>query len=562
MNDKKGIVLIALLSLVILFILIFDQEVSQSISVLTGMVPVPPGGGGLNDCPCLDGTAVEQCSINQPFYCNQYEEIGDGAIRLACELVEDCGACGCPDDNRCSRNGMCSTLNITPPFDNSTEDDEDDDSGTCISDGTVYGLCSLTIPLYCDDGELISDCSYCGCAVGYYCSEENICLIDMDISNETSGGDTTTGDVLWEDIDNKYEVDDRVSPLEILEISEQRVRYSPADVASERLELNKVVEKLKIHEKTILDTDKKVKDIEDTLKLSDPEELENIFEDEQVDILGGDTYQGIFEDLDEEPAFSPQGGPTDSALDIPELACVSRVNGYCNVAGVQCCDGLICSGGVCLSSDNVSFAEIEGEIEVSEEDPLEEDNYGNKLVLHDEHGFANLVEIDVLEGGSESDIKVYKYTTYPNFVPSPDIEDAVSFGVYDISLNEEAKAELSFDVLNDLLVLNQVESLAVYRYTDGHWETLDLLDAFIYSDMTRLKVETTGFSFFSIVGQKEDLTSLESIGVSSEETSLWSVYRRSYSPGVSVLEVFFGDQNKLVFGNVFDEPFIDLVING
>jgi len=31
------------------------------------------------------------------------------------------------------------------------------------SDGTPYGLCSETKPLYCDNGNLVNNCSYCGC---------------------------------------------------------------------------------------------------------------------------------------------------------------------------------------------------------------------------------------------------------------------------------------------------------------------------------------------------------------------------------------------------------------
>lgn len=574
MNDKKGILLIILISFVIFSILVFEREVSQSIFILTGNLGAPPGSPGAEMCE--DGTGPDQCSQgNEPWYCEMVGvDLGGGILAVTFELVEKCGLCGCPEDGRCNRDGGCSKLIIEEPPEVPPEEGEDE---TCVSDGTLFGNCSLTVPLYCNNGVLVSDCSSCGCVLGYYCSEKNVCLFDRSFSNQTDEGNSTKKEVLWEDINNKFKVSDRVSPLEILEISEGDVRYSDSNVISEKMGLKEVFEKLRISEKTMSNTDKKIKELEDKLKIPDSKELEEIFKDDKIDIIGGDIYQGMFEDLEDglpdgkgdEPSDGkgddpsdgkgggdPQGSPSSDVAPELEIPCVSEINGYCNVGGLNCCENLMCTGGVCLSNANVLVAEIEGEIE-------EDDNYGNSLVLHDNYGFSNLIEVDVLGGGNERDVKIYKYTTYPGFIPSPDIENAVSFGVYDISLNSEAEAELSFDVLNDLLVLNQVESLAVYRYTDGHWETLDLLDAFIYSDKTRLKVKTEGFSFFSIIGQKQDLNSLNAaVGTTTGDGPLWSIYRRSYAPGVSVLEVFFGGQNKLIFGNVFDEPFIDLVING
>lgn len=46
-------------------------------------------------------------------------------------------------------------------------------NGACISpkctDGTLYGSCSLTKPLYCNNGSLTNKCSVCGCGSGLTC---------------------------------------------------------------------------------------------------------------------------------------------------------------------------------------------------------------------------------------------------------------------------------------------------------------------------------------------------------------------------------------------------------
>ena len=57
---------------------------------------------------------------------------------------------------------------------------------TC-SDGTDYGDCSITQPLYCSFGNLIEDCSTCGCELGYECSgSTNTC--EPSGSNQCSDG--------------------------------------------------------------------------------------------------------------------------------------------------------------------------------------------------------------------------------------------------------------------------------------------------------------------------------------------------------------------------------------
>ncbi|MBN2459637.1 hypothetical protein JXB28_05105, partial [Candidatus Woesearchaeota archaeon] len=54
-------------------------------------------------------------------------------------------------------------------------------AGTCAidtqacADGTAYGQCSTTKPRYCSNGQLINSCSNCGCPAGYTCNTDGSC---------------------------------------------------------------------------------------------------------------------------------------------------------------------------------------------------------------------------------------------------------------------------------------------------------------------------------------------------------------------------------------------------
>jgi hypothetical protein len=55
---------------------------------------------------------------------------------------------------------------------------------TC-ADGTVYGQCSLDKPLYCDAGNLIPDCNFCGCVIGLTCDQASGgCLTEIAVQEE------------------------------------------------------------------------------------------------------------------------------------------------------------------------------------------------------------------------------------------------------------------------------------------------------------------------------------------------------------------------------------------
>lgn len=47
--------------------------------------------------------------------------------------------------------------------------------GDTCTDGTTYGACSSSRPLYCDSGNLIDDCQACGCAAGHACDPDGSC---------------------------------------------------------------------------------------------------------------------------------------------------------------------------------------------------------------------------------------------------------------------------------------------------------------------------------------------------------------------------------------------------
>jgi len=91
-----------------------------------------------------------QCASNgtQSFICNCYS--------TGCVLSKKCtDVCYCPSGFSCnSTNQVCSL----PPG-----------ALTC-SDGTLYGQCSVTIPAYCSNGNLVNSCTQCGCPTGQACN--------------------------------------------------------------------------------------------------------------------------------------------------------------------------------------------------------------------------------------------------------------------------------------------------------------------------------------------------------------------------------------------------------
>ncbi|PIN90208.1 hypothetical protein COU57_04175 [Candidatus Pacearchaeota archaeon CG10_big_fil_rev_8_21_14_0_10_32_14] len=99
---------------------------------------------------CSDGTENGKCSLTKPKYCK------NGL------LIDSCQVCGCNVGEKCNTNGSCSIIPIIKK---------------CY-DGTPYGECSLSKPLFCNEGSLINKCSICGCPNdNYLCQEDGICKI-------------------------------------------------------------------------------------------------------------------------------------------------------------------------------------------------------------------------------------------------------------------------------------------------------------------------------------------------------------------------------------------------
>jgi hypothetical protein len=116
-----------------------DDENPDEIDMENAGIPFDPDAKPGNFCE--GGTPQGECATIQPWYCTDQ-----------LESVEDCLTCGCSDSSYygkyCQPDGTCENT----PY------------GYC-DDGTVIGECSEEEwPRYCNmDGELVADCTKCGC---------------------------------------------------------------------------------------------------------------------------------------------------------------------------------------------------------------------------------------------------------------------------------------------------------------------------------------------------------------------------------------------------------------
>lgn len=60
------------------------------------------------------------------------------------------------------------------------------------TDGTQYGQCSATKPLYCDAGTLVSKCSVCGCPSGQSCQGDGTCTTPTAVGGGGGAAPTPT----------------------------------------------------------------------------------------------------------------------------------------------------------------------------------------------------------------------------------------------------------------------------------------------------------------------------------------------------------------------------------
>jgi len=145
---------------------------------------------------CTDGTPVQNCSLNKPFFC---EKNGN--------LVENPNVCGCPENkriyqNKCIPTIKCNDGTLDPecsknkPYqcvngtlvkkaticgcpDNYLKKGDDCKLIQRCSDGTIYDECSTKKPLFCSNGNLINKATVCGCPYGSTIRQEGENCIDL-----------------------------------------------------------------------------------------------------------------------------------------------------------------------------------------------------------------------------------------------------------------------------------------------------------------------------------------------------------------------------------------------
>jgi len=101
-----------------------------------------PTGFAVKLDKCIEGTALGECSVVNPKYCDK------GALK------DNCHKCGCREGEVCQVDGSCLPK---------------------CSDGTVYSFCSDNKPLLCHTGLLLENCFECGCFPGQTCMNDGTC---------------------------------------------------------------------------------------------------------------------------------------------------------------------------------------------------------------------------------------------------------------------------------------------------------------------------------------------------------------------------------------------------
>ena len=109
-----------------------------------------------------------ECGIDKD--CGEKEACKNGQCQ---EII--CGACGIVKNHQCISYACCSdeTCDDDDPKTYDRCQNPKTENSKCVNenvqkcnDGTAYGYCSVTKPLYCSNGTLINKCSVCGCSQG------------------------------------------------------------------------------------------------------------------------------------------------------------------------------------------------------------------------------------------------------------------------------------------------------------------------------------------------------------------------------------------------------------
>lgn len=470
------------------------------------------------------GRCMPICEYRRPSICGCGEQwIDQAPFGMILNELGPNPATGCNDESCMGERAYCFVfpegVDLPKPTNSNIF------SNAC-NDGTQIGDCSLTRPMICNDGkDLTYDCSACGCGVGYYCGDNGICLIEKKVSEESSS------DPLWRQLEGEYGLirgSEKIKELVRRGVNED-VLLSASSIITDVVKVENLRDKLEIPVEVMSSAEDRIKKTEDILTSPGVIKLDELLDIAPSDVVGGRVLKGVVE----RASRSKSEVPLFSAGDIVEASCVDIVGGSC-LGESECCSGFICNAGVCVDNSEVESVNI----------PVED------ILVEAGYGLSNLVGIT---GGSVESIT--EYETHPDFIEGLYIPDSVNFGFYDIKVSDENDAVLEFDVLNDLLVLNQIVAIGLYRLTPDGWESLDLVDINYDSERTIFKFETAGFSYFTLRGIKEGI-SFES--VTSEDAGLWAIYRRSFTPGFALIEFFFGDEDTLIFGILNDKPLLDL----
>nr|MBA4404994.1 hypothetical protein [Nanoarchaeum sp.] len=467
---------------------------------ISGMIFIPPGLEG--PCPCMapDGTEVnfgecyagDDVSFNQ-YYCESLcRDSGDDRcpVDVACSFAPRCDICGCQEGQEC-----VDDLNSNIYFCGNVRQIA---RGGCI-DGTSNGECSSTKPYYCENNVLRDNCELCGCNRGYVC-ERNRCLIQGVIEINRTINNTL---IIWENVNQTNESTTELRVRDIL-LSGIRVEREIVDTSN-------------LDDVTGVDYN--------TLILAEDRIRQNS-EDLQALYLENGISDGLIKSIlaqASQPLLSPG-----------KDECVSYNGGSC-LGLYECCESFVCNSGICASNLDVKTKTVEI-------------NLNEKIVGND---VSDLVEVST---NDDAVLDVVKYDTHPNYVVKSAVPNSVNFGFYEIKVDKEMDAKLSFEIDNGVILLNQIDSIGVYRLVNDEWQQLEFLDVKYGSERTTFTFKTTGFSYFEIIGTK-DLPSTLTV---SAGTPLWAVYKQSYTSDVSLVELSFQNKDKLTFGKISGVPFIDL----
>lgn len=167
---------------------------------------------------CSDNTQFNQCSSNRPLFC------------LGGSLVNRALTCGCPSGQTASGDN-CVTIQAQQQ--------------TC-TDGTLFGQCSPTRPLFCNNGVLINRATTCGCSSGQTASGDacipasaavsvqagnklSITDIDAKVDGKTSSNIQNNGEISREakpgsDVELEIEVRNTFTSAEDIDIEDIQVK--------------------------------------------------------------------------------------------------------------------------------------------------------------------------------------------------------------------------------------------------------------------------------------------------------------------------------------------------